>query len=529
MPVPDLDPRTVGGVLRRRATQSPDSVFLVCDDRRLTYAELLGASTEAARGLVAAGVTRGTHVGLLLPNGVEFAVTALAAMRIGAVLVPMSTLSSSAELRTLIDRSDTQVLVAAREARGRRLDDLLVEAVGVDLPVAAPLLAPSVPTLRRVFLDGEVGADAASVPAEMVAALEAGVRPADPVVIVHTSGSTSAPKGVVHAHGALLDHLEVLNDLREYAPSDVLFSNSPFFWIGGFAYTFLGTLVAGATVLCSQEADPARVLDMMERERPTMCNGYPASATALAADPSFPGRDLGSMTRGNLYALMPPGSVPADPALRTNMLGMTEGGSVVLTGTTDEAEHDQPEARRGSFGRPTPDLEARVVDPRTGVGCALGVPGELWLRGPAMMLGYYGVERSRVFDADGWFRTGDLVHRDGDDHWYFHGRGDDLIKTAGANVAPAEVQAAVLAATGLASIAFGVPDPDKGHVVALALLRGDGDPPAPDQTALRALLAPLLSSYKIPKVVRVLDPTEVPIRSSGKVDLTALRSVFVDG
>lgn len=514
---PVVDTRTVGGVLRRRVQEAPDAVFLVCDEQRLTYAELEAASADAARSLLSTGIGHGSHVGLLLPNGTEFAVAALAIMRIGALAVPLSTLSSAAELRSLVDRSDIELLLAAGSFRGRRFDELLEDAIG-------PVPSVRAPRLRQVSFDGVPAGSTVSATDEFLAAVEARVRPADPVVIVHTSGSTSAPKGVVHAHGALLDHLAVLNELRGYGPQDVLFSNSPFFWIGGFAYTFLGTLVAGATVLCSQEADPAKVLDMMERERPTLCNGYPASATALAADPTFAGRDLTSMTRGNLYALMPASSVPADPALRTNMLGMTEGGSVVLTGTADEAEHDQPEHLRGSFGRPTPDLEARVVDPTTGAEAAVGEQGELWLRGPAMMLGYHGVERHQVFDAAGWFHTGDLVHRDEHDHWYFHGRGDDMIKTAGANVSPAEVQEAVLVATGLSSIAFGLPDPDRGQVVALALLVDDGAA-ALDAEALRDRLSPLLSAYKIPKRVLTLASAEVPLRSSGKVDLTALRAL----
>lgn len=510
-----MSPRTVGAVLRRRVEVASDAVFLICDEERLTYGELQRRSAEAAKALLAAGAGHGTHVALLMPNGADFAVAAVAIMRIGAVAVPLSTLSSVAELRTLVDGSDTRLLLASRSVRGRAFDELLGAAVG-ELP---SVLAPA---LQRVVFADEVLADD-PVSDELLAAAEDRVRPADPVVIVHTSGSTSAPKGVVHSHGGLLDHLVVLNDLRSYGPGEILFSNSPFFWIGGFAYTFLGTLVAGATVLCSQEGDPAKVLDLLEREQPTMCNGYAASATALAADPSFAGRDLSTMTRGNLYALMPAAAVPADPALRTNMLGMTEGGSVVMTGTDAEAGADLPEHLRGSFGRPTPDLEARIVDRTTGTDVAPGEQGELWLRGPAMMLGYYGRERSEVFDADGWFHTGDLVHRDDSDHWYFHGRGDDMIKTAGANVSPAEVHDAILAATGLDSIAFGLPDPGKGHVVAALLLT---DRPAPDADVLRGLLSPLLSSYKIPKVVRSIARTDVPLRSSGKVDMTRVKEMF---
>ena len=541
------EPGVLGAVLRRQVDEAGDRAFLVCEDDRLSYRELSLRSTMLAKGLLATGVGRGTHVALLLPNGPDFAVAALAIARIGAVVVPLSTLSTAAELRDLLDRADVEVVIAAPVVRGRRLDELLVEAIGARPAPREPaaIRSTAVPTVRQLYFVADSDADsptagdrpvggpvdavlarATEIDDDLLAAVEADVHPGDPLVIVHTSGSTSAPKGVVHAHGPLLDHLRVLNELRSYRGDDVLFSNSPFFWIGGFAYTFLGTLVAGTTVLCSPQGEPGRVLDMMERERPTMCNGYAASALALAADPTFATRDLSSMRRGNLYALMPESARPADPALRTNMLGMTEGGSVVLSGPD---ERDLPEQLRGSFGRPTPDLEGRIVDRATGSDCEPGAIGELWLRGAPMMLGYYGVERGDAFDADQWFHTGDLVHRDEHDHWYFHGRGDDMIKSSGANVSPAEVAQAILDATGLEAIVFGLPDPDRGQLVAAAVILPVGQEAGPDAVQLRTYLEPLLSGYKIPRVVRVFATTQVPLRSSGKVDLGRLKELFDAG
>ncbi|RAY16898.1 long-chain fatty acid--CoA ligase [Actinomadura craniellae] len=524
----------MGEVLRRRAADAADHTFLVCDDERLTFRQAAAESRRLAKGLVAAGAGRGSHLALLMPNGADFVLAALAAARIGAVAVPISTMSTAAELRTLLDRSDSDLLLAFAGYRSQDFRRSLREAIGLDTTAPPPLWTTAAPALRHVRFTGEDAApgwavsellrDGAAVGDELLAAIEADVAPSDDLVIVHTSGSTSAPKGVVHTHGALLDHLRVLNDLRGYGPAEVLFSNSPFFWIGGFAYTLLGTLLAGATLVCSRAAEPAAVLDVIERERPTMVNGYASSVAALAADPSFPHRDLSSIRRGNLYPIMPAAVRPADPGLRPNMLGLTEGGSVVLA-AADEA--DLPERRRGSFGRPVPGYEGRIVDRESGTDCPPGEIGELWLRGPALMRGYHGMERFAAFDADGWFHTGDLARTDEDGHWYFLGRGDDLIKTAGANVSPAEVQEAILAATGLPSHVLGLPDADRGQIVAAVLVAEPGDP-APDVAGLRAALAPLLSPYKIPRAVRAVPVAQVPLRSSGKVDLRALMEAFDD-
>ena len=136
----------------------------------------------------------------------------------------------------------------------------------------------------------------------LLAALEDDVDGSDPLAIVYTSGSTSAPKGVVHTHAALLGHQRNLNEIRGLTTADRLFCNSPFFWIGGFAFGLLATLVAGSTLVCSNATStPAErsTLDLLEAEKPTMTNGFAAGVTHLADHPSFAGRDLSSMRRGN--------------------------------------------------------------------------------------------------------------------------------------------------------------------------------------------------------------------------------------
>ncbi|OAA27856.1 acyl-CoA synthetase (AMP-forming)/AMP-acid ligase II [Frankia sp. EI5c] len=563
-------PLTVPALLRERAARDGARVLLVCDNEALTYAEADRRSRELARGLLAVGVGRGMHVGLLYPNGSDFVVGWLAAARIGAVSVPLSTFSTSAELGALLRGADVGVLLAAPAYRGHDYVAALRAAVP-ELPAALdgasgpsmppPLLAPSTPALRHVFFgsparstagsgDGTAGGAAGrpaggsagvrgvgpawTAPAllaagrmiggDVVRAAEDAVSAGDRLVIVHTSGSTSAPKGVIHTHGALIRHLANLNEIRRYTPEDVLFSNSPFFWIGGFAYALLGTLLAGGRLVCSNAADAGVVLDVLERERPTMVNGYAQSVAALAADPTFPRRDLSSIRRGNLYSIMPADVRPADPQLRHQMLGMTETGSVCLV---SEDEGDQPEHRRGSFGRPAPGFEARVVDPGDGRVVGPGEVGELWLRGPFMMEGYYGRERHEVFDADGWYHTGDLFVVDEDGFFYFQGRGGDVIKTAGANVSPIEVEATIRDVAGLTAHVVGLADEARGQIVAAAVRVPSGH--KVDVEGLRRELARRLSAYKVPRRIVLLAEHEVPTMSSGKIDVPALRELLHAG
>jgi acyl-CoA synthetase (AMP-forming)/AMP-acid ligase II len=486
---------TVGSVLRRQAAARGARPLLVCDDNRLSYSDAERRSAQLARGLIALGAGKGTHVGLLYPNGGEFVVAMLAAARIGAVVIPYTTFATTTELGRQLAHSDTAILLATAT---HRANDFRARLADVDRTVA--------PLLRHVLIDS---APADAVDESLLAAMEHDVDGSDPLAIIYTSGSTGAPKGVVHTHAALLGHQENLNAVRGLTADDVLFCNSPFFWIGGFAFGLLATLVAGSTLVCSNATESGRTLDLLEAEHPTMTNGFAVGIAHLARDPSIGTRDLSSMRRGNLYPIMAPEVRPADSELRHNMLGMTEAGGVVLL-SGDET--DQPEHRRGSFGKPAPDFETKIDH-----------DGELCIRGPYVMQQYYKRTREECFDADGWFHTGDLVRTDADGFYYFLGRRGSMIKTAGANVTPAEVENAIARVSrGATAYVFGVPDPERGQAVVAVIATSD----ALDESALRHELKRELSAYKIPKRIIAIAPSEIPLLSSGKVDIKRLAAVF---
>jgi acyl-CoA synthetase (AMP-forming)/AMP-acid ligase II len=482
---------TVGQLLREQATTRGDHPLLVCDSERLTYAEAERRSAALARGLTGIGAEKGTHIGLLYPNGSGFVVAMLAAARIGAVVVPFSTFATAREIRDQLVHSDTEILLSTASFRGHDYRDRLSRVTA--------------PWLRHIVFEHEI----ADPGLTETAAIDEDVDGSDTLTIVYTSGSTGTPKGVVHTHEALLGHQRNLNEIRGLHADDRLFCNSPFFWIGGLAFGLLATLVAGATLVCSN-ADPGSTLDLLEEVRPTITNGFVAGIQHLVRHESFPHRDLSSMRRGNLYPIMAPDTRPRDPDLRHNMLGMTEAGSVVLL-SGDET--DQPGHRRGSFGRPAPGFETKLVD------------GELYIRGRYLMQGYYKRSREECFDADGWFRTGDLFRIDADGFFYFLGRRSSMIKTAGANVFPGEVEKAIGRATGgLVAHVIGVADPERGQIVVAAVVTPDTG--AFDAEALRQRLKAELSSYKIPRRIVALTPDRLPLMSSGKIDVHRLRELL---
>lgn len=527
---------TVAEILRPHSHSRGDHPFVVCDEDRISYRDADRRSAELARGLIALGAGKGTHIGLLYPNGTEFVVGMLAAARIGAVVIPFSTFVTAREMREQLVHSDTEILLSASLFRSHDYVQRLAEVVvDPDFDSGHRLLCAAVPQLRQVAISYRPAATRRTRDIEAICRLGDTVDPAllraveddvdgcDSLAIVYTSGSTAAPKGVVHTHAALLGHQLSLNQIRGLTPADKLFCNSPFFWIGGFAFGLLATLVAGSTLVCSNATDAGATLDLLEAEKPTMTNGFAAGVAHLAERPGFADRDLSFMRRGNLYPILAPDARPADPELRHNMLGMTETGSVVLI-SGDES--DQPESRRGSYGKPAPGFAAVVVDPEAGEALGTGETGELCVRGPYLMQGYYQRSREECFDADGWFHTGDMARIDADGFVYFIGRHSAMIKSAGANVSPPEVERAIAKATGgLPAYVIGIPDSRRGQLVAAVVAVPDGAA-AIDEAALRERLKAELSTYKIPTRFVALPSAEIPLLSSGKVDTQQLRKLF---
>ncbi len=262
------DSSTVAEILRHQARSRGDHPLLVCDGDRISYGEADSRSAELARGLIALGAGKGTHVGLLYPNGPEFVVGMLAAARIGAVVIPFSTFVTAREMREQLLDSDVEILLSAASFRShdyvQRLAQLLSDP---DFESDHRLLASAAPQLRQVGVSyrpdavqrvrdiGRFYRLASTVAPALLAAMQDDVDGCDPLAIVYTSGSTSTPKGVVHTHAALLEHQRNLNKIRGLTADDKLFCNSPFFWIGGFAFGLLATLVAGSTLVCSNASD----------------------------------------------------------------------------------------------------------------------------------------------------------------------------------------------------------------------------------------------------------------------------------
>ncbi len=526
---------TAGAFARDLAGRFGERPLLMHEGRALSDREADARSRRIAKGLVASGVGKGTRVGVLLPNGPDWVLAWLAAARIGALVVPINTFSQARELAFALRHADVALLLStARHLNNDYLERLERAAPELAAQRGSPLRVRALPYLREVrvwesaggerawTLGGAAALEAlgASLEDALLDEIEREVSPADPLVLVYTSGSTAEPKGALHTHGSVLRHTANLVALRDLRVDDRIYSPMPFFWVGGLAFSLLCSMHVGAALLTEEAFEPGTTLAMLERERVTVVAGWPHYGSALAQHPDFAVRDLSSLRSGSLHELIPAARRALDPGLRPTGLGMTETLGPHTLGRVDE---DLPERLRGSFGRALPGIEHKLVDPLTGERLGSGELGEICVRGASLMLGLAKRERGDTFDADGFYHTGDSGFFDAEGNLFFRGRLGELIKTGGANVTPREVEAAIEAQPEVLSAhVLGVAHAERGENVAAALVLREGAALAPG--ALRERLKSELAAYKLPRHVFLMTARELPMTDSGKLDRRRLRA-----
>jgi acyl-CoA synthetase (AMP-forming)/AMP-acid ligase II len=493
---------TIDRVVRARADQHGDKPMVIDPESRLSYAGLDEATRALAAGFIDAGVGKGTRVGLIMPNRVQWVQIAVALTRIGAVLVPLSTLLQPPELVAQLRVASVQVLIAVEEFRGRRyLDDLADALNTTELPALQTVWAPEQVAMARS--------------SRMVQAMAEAVTPSDTLVIMFTSGSSGSPKGVVHSHGNALAAVRSGLVARRVDVETRLYLPMPFFWVGGFGSGVLSALLAGATLVTEEIPRPETTLRLLERERVTLFRGWPDQAEALARQSASVGADLSALRPGSLQALLPP-EQRATPGARARLFGMTESFGPYCGYPADT---DMPHSAWGSCGKPFDGMEVRIVDPDTGQPVAAGTIGMIQIRGPHTLRGICRRSREDVFTPDGYYSAGDLGHLDGDGFMFYHGRSDDMFKVSGATVYPSEVEQALRTIDGVEKAFVAEVSGAVGAVVI-----GDATVEHLHNAARKRL-----SSFKVPTVWLLVDSDEdIPRGTTGKVDVRRLREMLRD-
>jgi fatty-acyl-CoA synthase len=526
--------RTLGELLDEMARTRPHADAVVFRDERLTYAELRARADDLARALLAVGVRKGDRVAVLLPNRPEWLVAAFAIGKVGAITVGISTFSAPPEVAWTIEHCRPSAIITMETFRGRSYLAPLYELCP-ELARSAPgqLRSEALPELRAVIAiderrhDGvhrlaEVVARAGDVRSDELRRVQGTVSPADPCYILYTSGSTATPKGVVLAHGGVIENGFDIGERQRLGAADRVWLAVPLFWSFGSANALPAIITHGGSIVLQESFEPGEALALLDEQRCTVYYGMPNMARAILEHPDRSRRALAAMRTGLTIGLPEDIEMTMDAVSARelcNVYGSTETyGNCAVTDA-----HDDRSVRLQTQGRPLPGMTMRVVDAASGRTLPAGEVGDLRVKGHVTAGYYKDAEQTRAaFDADGYFVTGDRGLIDTDGRVRFRGRLKEMIKTGGINVAPLEVEAVLLSHAAVRqAYVVGVPDRVRGELVVAAVELHAGAPASAD--VLSAYCRDRLAGYKVPARFVFRKAEEFPRTPTGKVHKPRLR------
>lgn len=509
MPIPEY--RSIADIPFAQARRLGRKAVMAHGGGAVTYAELDERSRRFAAFLESRGVARGDRVAILLPNLPEFAVAYFGAIAAGAVAVPVNTRLSPPEVAYVLGDCAAAVLVttAARLTALGGLEALAALrarlVVGGEAPGAVPFgAALDIPPRPA--------------PAE--------VEPGDVATLLYTSGTTGFPKGAMISHANALFNASSCLATLGYREDDVGLVSVPLFHVTGLHSQLVALLALGASVVLQEEYDTRRMLELVSSHRVTALFFVPAIYKLITLRDDLAAYDL-SRVRVAAYggAPMDPETVRALqgilPAELHNCYGLTETSSLATVLPAELAL-----SRADSVGRAVPGTEAEVRDP-SGARLPAGEAGELCLRGPNVVRGYWGApEKTAQAIQGGWLRTGDVARIDRDGLVVILDRLKDMINRGGEKIYGLEVENVLYAFPGVAEAAVvGVPHPVFGEVPAAFVAALPGA--SPDPEAIRRHCAERLADYKVPVAVRFVE--RLPRNPGGKVLKQALKQAWQPG
>src|SRR5216684_3356379 len=510
------DSRTLFDLLREQAELYPDRTAVICDERAATYRDLADGAGRIGAALRTHGIGRGDRVGILVNNRLEWLEACFGATALGAVAVPFSTWSKPPELAYLLADSGVAALIAVDSFGGE------------NFAAALDALAPNSPQLRLIFmLGGDIRPGwigyAEFRTAAPLGALVPGeeASPADDALVLYTSGSSARPKAVRLQHYAIIENGFAIGERMRLSPDDLVLLAPPLFWAYGACNALPATLSHGAALVLEARFDAGEWIGLVERHRCTAAYTLPTITGAVLRDPGFRRERVASLRTGLMI-----GS-PEEVRIAAQELGAAQicniYGATEIYGNSCVTPCDWPiERRMAGQGPPLPGVHLRIVDPEHGAALPAGATGALEVAG-YVTPGYCGASAEHnhtAFTGDGYFRTGDLGFVDEAVGFHFVARNSDIIKRAGINVSPAEVESLLLTHPSVAQAAVvGAVAGERGEAIVAFVV----PQPAAEISAeaLRAHCRARASSYKTPDHIEIR--AALPVTETRKLFRRALK------
>jgi long-chain acyl-CoA synthetase len=493
--------RTIRHHVDSQAQAQPAAPYLIAPEtgRVMTYAQLQADSIELGRYLMAQGLDRGDKVALMLHNGYQTARLLIGTMYAGFTVAPLNLLSQPSQLAYVLEHSDTRLVFTSAELADR------LHAALHNIPRDIQVVVID-PDAACVFERSNV--QAAALP---------DVAEDNDALLMYTSGTTGKPKGVVLSHKSVVSGGDYTSRAHQLTAHDRVMCALPLYHINGQIVTAVAPIVHGGSVVMPHRFSVTAYWDTVVAHRCTWINVVPTIIAYLlnAPDPRAAGLDLGAIK------FCRSASAPLPPELHRafeekfgisiiETFGMTETNAPCFTNPFDRAQR-----KIGSPGRAFGN-EGKVIDPLTGKDAPCGQAGELMVRGDNVMKGYYKDPETtaKTLRADGWMHTGDLGYMDADGFVFITGRIKELIIKGGENIAPREIDEALLKHPAvLEAAAVGIPDGRYGQEIMACIVLKPGAHCA--LAELYTFARQELGAYKTPKLIKLVD--SLPKGPSGKV------------
>jgi long-chain acyl-CoA synthetase len=481
----------------------------------VTYAELAARARALAVGLQRLGIGRGARVALCLPNSPALIIGFYGIWRAGATVVPINPMAKASELKQQLGDADVSLLIASSDTAA--VASTAAGAQGIPLVLSGG--GRSSPANGAVPVEELLAEDARQCK-------ETPIDPhADVAVILYTGGTTGTPKG------AMLTHRNIVANTVQFAEwyafesgQETCIGVLPMFHSGGMSGAMNVPLYAGATLLVLSRFRPASVARAVERYRATRLFGVPTMFIALLNHEASRRADYASLRACRTNAAPLPPSVKAAFDALVGREVLVEGYGLT---ETSPLTHANPihQAKPGSIGIPIADTDAKIIDLETGTDLSCGEPGELVIRGPQVMKGYWQrPEETAAAVAGGWFHTGDVAQMDDAGYFFIVDRQKDQINTAGFKVWPREVEEVIYTHPAVRMVAvIGVDDAYRGEVVKACVVLKDEHRNRVDPAELLGFCQERLMPYKVPRLIEFRD--ELPVSAAGKL----LRRLLRDG
>lgn len=470
----------------RRCLRNPRRIATVDDRGSRKAIEILVGALYIAEYLAAH--CRTSTVGVMLPTGAGTPVAALAAWMLGKTVVPLNYLLKPEELQYVIDNCGTDTLLTA----GPMLDFMG--------------FTPRVKKLVKLETLEFKGMPDPRWPAS--------ASDEDLAILLYTSGTSGRPKGVMLTHGNIAANMRQIYAYAKFQPTDTMLGVLPQFHSFGLTALTLLPLTVGMKVVYTARFMPPRIIKLMREHRPTIMVAIPSMYGALLSAKDAKAEDFASLR----YTVS--GGEPLSDAVATQFyerFGVRLNEGYGLTETSPVTNLCLPqEYRPHSVGRALPEIEERIVDLNTLEPLPVGQDGEVWIKGPNVMRGYYGLieETAKAITPDGFFRTGDIGRQDADGHLYITGRFKEMLIVGGENVFPREIEEVLDKHPAVqASGVVGVRDPMRGELPMAFIELREGQ--SFDKSALQAHCRASLAGYKVPSDIRVLEA--LPRNPTGKI------------